>query len=202
MQTVAIEGTIRKEVGTKYARAVRKTGHVPCVVYGGENVVHFHAHKNAFSKLVYTPEFKKVEINLDGSTYHAIIKDTQFHPVTDALVHVDFIELVSGKKVKAEVPVVITGTAPGIKVGGKLQQSIRKVKIEATPSTLIDSVSVDVSNLELGESVRIRDITAIDGVAILNPPAIPVAAIVIPRALRSAMTEDAKGENANEDGEV
>lgn len=194
MQTVAIEGTIRKNVGTKYAKAVRREGQVPCVMYGGENVVHFHAHKNAFSKLIYTPDFKVADLSLEGNAHQAIIKDIQFHPVTNNIVHIDFIELVAGKKIVAEVPVTITGNAPGVKTGGKLQTNIRKVKIEATPEAMVDRVTVDVSSLELGQAVRVRDIIPVEGVTILNPPAIPVAVVEIPRALRSAMNEAKKAE--------
>ncbi len=196
MQTVAIEGTKRQDVGTKYAKAVRREGNVPCVVYGGENVLHFHAHKNAFKTLIYTPDFKLAEISLGGSTIKSIIKDIQFHPVTDEIMHIDFVELVPNKKVKVVVPVRITGSAPGVKVGGKLQQIIRSVKIETTPEQLIDHVTVDVSELGLGSVVRIRDIQAVDGVEITNPPAIPVASVEVPRALRSEMTEEAKAGGA------
>lgn len=192
MQTVAIEGKKREELGTKYSRAIRKENQVPCVVYGGNEVLHFHAHKNAFSKLVYTPDFKIAEIDVEGKKVRAILKDIQFHPVTDALQHIDFIELVGGKKVKAEVPLRMQGVAPGVKLGGKLQQSIRKVKIMATPEQLVDHVTVDISMLELGQSVRVRDIATPEGLEVLNPPAIPVAMVEIPRALRSAMTEKAK----------
>ncbi len=120
------------------------------------------------------------------------MKDLQFHPVTDEIMHIDFIELVSGKKVKAEVPIRITGSSPGVKVGGKLLQNMRKVKIYATPEELVDSMTVNVSKLELGHAVRVRDLQASAGVEILSVGATPIATVEIPRALRSAMQEAAK----------
>lgn len=198
MQTVTIEGVVRQGTGTKYAKAIRREGNVPCVMYGGDNVVHFHATQSSFKKLIYTPDFKLAEISIDGANYKAILKDAQFHPVTDEILHVDFIELVPEKLIKAQVPVRVTGKSPGVKVGGKLQQSLRKVSILSTPENLVDNVTVDISKLKLGDSIRVRDIAVQEGIEILNPPAIPVASIVIPRALRSAMME-ANGESEEEE---
>lgn len=192
MQTVAIDGNVRTDLGTSASRAIRRENNVPCVIYGGDEVTHFYAHKNAFSKLIYTPDFKLAEISLDGKKTTALIKDLQFHPVTDELMHIDFIELVSGKKVKAEVPITISGTSAGVKTGGKLMQNMRKVKIFATPENLVDSMSVDVSHLELGFAVRVRDLKPVEGVEVLSVGATPIASVEIPRALRSAMDEAKK----------
>ncbi len=196
MQTVAIEGVVRQESGTKYAKAIRREGNVPCVMYGGDKIVHFHAAQGSFKKLIYTPDFKLADITVDGANYKAILKDAQFHPVTDDIMHIDFIELVPEKVVKAQVPVRVTGSAPGVKTGGKLQQSLRKVSILTTPENLVDNVTVDISELELGQAIRVRDIVALEGIQVLNPPAIPVATIVIPRALRSAMMGETTEEEA------
>lgn len=192
MQTVAIEGNTRTELTKSSTKAIRREKGVPCVIYGGNEIVHFYAHENSFTKLLFTPEFKVAEITVDGTTYRTLVKDTQFHPVKDTLQHIDFIELVPGKKVKTEVPVKIVGSSPGVKVGGKLLQNIRKIKIMATPEALVDSMVVNISTLELGKSVRIKDLVASEGVEVLSTPAAPVATIEIPRALRSAMNEAAK----------
>lgn len=194
MQTVAIEGVIRQEVGTKHAKAARREENVPCVIYGGEEIIHFTADVTAFKHLIYTPDFKVAEIKIGDNSMRAILKDAQFHPVSDKLLHVDFLQLVEGRNVKAQVPVNITGVAPGVKQGGKLQQQLRKVTIMATPEVLVDHVTVDISGLDLGQSVRVRDIKPVEGVTVLNEPATPVAAIEIPRALRSAMMEAAKAD--------
>ena len=199
MKSVALSGNKRAERGTSNANILRKEEKVPAVIYGGKENVHFTVNEVKFNKIINTPEVYFIDLDVDGTKFKAIIKDVQFHPVTDEIMHIDFVELVANKKVKVEVPVRITGSAPGVKVGGKLQQSIRSVKIETTPETLIDHVTVDVSDLQLGSVVRIRDIQVIEGVSVLNPPAIPIAGVEIPRVLRSAMTEDAKAGGATEE---
>lgn len=187
MQTVAIEGTLRTEITKSSTKAIRRGQGVPCVMYGGENVIHFHAQENSFKKLVYTPDFKLAEITVEGTSHRAIVKDIQFHPVTDKIMHMDFIELVPGRTFKTELPIRVIGSAPGVKVGGKLLQGMRKAKVMSTPEALVDSITVDVSHLELGQSVRIRDVKAVEGLTITTPSGTPVASIEIPRALRSAM---------------
>ena len=191
MQTVAIEGTLRSEFGKKTAKAVRANEQVPCVIYGGEKVVNFVTHKNSFASLVYTPDFKIAEISLDGVTYRGIVKAIQFHPVSEAILHVDFVELVSGQKVRANVPLRVIGQAAGSKKGGTLSQKVRRVEIMTTPESLVDAMEVDVTNLDLAMSARIRDIKEVAGVTVLNAPAIPVVTIDVPRALRSAETKAA-----------
>jgi len=187
MQTVAIEGTLRSEFTKSSTKAIRKESGVPCVIYGGEQVVHFHAHENKFSKLVYTPDFKLAEVTIDGTTRRAVMKDIQFHPVTDKIMHIDFVELVAGKAIKTQLPIRVVGAAPGVKTGGKLLQNMRRANVLTTPEGLVDSLTVDVSSLELGKSVRIRDIQDVDGITVTTDPATPVASVEIPRALRSAM---------------
>ena len=187
MQTVAIEGTLRSEFTKSSTKAIRKESGVPCVMYGGEQVVHFHAHENTFTKLVYTPDFKVAEVTVDGTTSRAVMKDIQFHPVTDKIMHIDFIELVPGQIVRTQLPIRVVGTAPGVKTGGKLLQNMRRANVMTTPEALVESLTVDVSTLELGKSVRIRDIKTTDGITVTTDPATPVATVEIPRALRSAM---------------
>ena len=192
MQTVAIEGTPREVFGKKASKAFRKQGLVPCVAYGGEITIHFTAPSAAFKNLIYTPDFKIAEITIEGQTYRAILKDAQYHPVTDAAMHVDFLLLVEGRKLTTQVPVRMVGSAPGVKLGGKLTQVTRKVKIKTLPAHLVDHVEVDVSELSLGQSVRVRDIKAIEGIEIMVSSGIPLASVEIPRALRSAQAAAAK----------
>lgn len=192
MQTVAIEGTPREAFGKKASKSFRKQGLVPCVAYSSNTTIHFTAPSAAFKKLIYTPDFKIAEITINGQTHRAILKDAQFHPVTDAIIHLDFLLLVDGHKLIAQVPVRTVGVAPGVKLGGKLAQVTRRVKIKTTPENLIDHMSVDVSGLDLGKSVRVRDLKAVEGVEVMTSPGIPVASVEIPRALRSAQTAAAK----------
>jgi large subunit ribosomal protein L25 len=189
MKTVAIEGTLRTELGKKASSDLRKQDMVPCVIYGGENVTHFYAHINTFKPVVYTPDFIKVEVTVDGKTTECIVKDLQFDPVKDTLTHVDFLQLVPGKKLEYTVPVRLAGVAKGVREGGTLMQKVRRIKVQSTPESMMDALSLDITELELGKSVRIRDIKPADGISILQAASIPVATIEIPRALRSAQTK-------------
>lgn len=195
MKVVEIKGTLRKDLGKKASKLVRKEEKVPCVIYGGEEPIHFTADVNSFRSLIYNPDFKLAEIVLDnGKTVRCILKESQFHPVTDQIVHLDFIELVPNKVVKVEIPVRFKGTSPGVKLGGKLIQSLRRVKVKTTPEKLVDELLLDISTLQLGHSIRIRDIEVGEGIEIMNSPGIPVASVEIPRALKSATAAAEKEE--------
>lgn len=196
MQTVVIEGQARDSFGKKHAKAARKEGHVPCVLYGGEKNVHFSAPEKSFKHLIYTPDFKVAEISVDGAAKRAIVKKVQFHPVTDKIVHMDFVELVPGKRFKVDIPVEFVGSAIGEKLGGALITKLRRISIATTPEALVDTIKVNIESLELGQSIRVRDIEAIDGVEILNPEGNPIASVEVPRALRSAEAEEAAAEGA------
>ena len=196
MNTVPVNGEVREGLGKGASKAQRNEGKIPCVMYGGEQPVHFLTDINAVKHLIYTADFKVAEISAGGNTSRAIIKDIQFHPVTDAVMHIDFLELIDGKTVKVELPIKFKGASPGVKLGGKLQQSLRRAKVKTTPEHLVDELFVDVSTLELGHSVRVRDIEANDNLEIMNPMANPVATVEIPRALRSAASKQEAGEEA------
>ncbi len=158
MEIVAVKGQVRTDVGKKATKAVRKEGRVPCVIYGTQDTLHFSIDPKEVKPLVYTPAFKLAEVEIDGTTHKCIIKDIQFHPVSDEIVHIDFLSLTDGHKVKVEIPVGFEGISPGMKLGGKLQQNLRRVKVKTTPENLVDQLVLDVSHLELGQSVRVRDV--------------------------------------------
>ncbi|HMN89660.1 MAG TPA: 50S ribosomal protein L25/general stress protein Ctc [Saprospiraceae bacterium] len=186
MQVITIKGQERTELGKKGASAVRKAGMIPCVLYGGDKVVHFSTTLNEVRHLIYTPDFKTAMLDIEGQHYRCILKDRQFDPIADHIIHLDFLHMEDGSPLKVEVPIRFKGTSPGVKAGGKLVQKVRTVKIKAMPENLVDELTVDISKLELGQSIRIRDVKATDGVEILNTPGTPIATIEIPRALRSA----------------
>ena len=186
MNTVNVTATSRTDTGKKSTKAVRNSGGIPCVMYGGKEVVHFTTTHNAVKSLIYTPDFKVAEIDMDGSTQRAIVKTAQFHPVTEKIMHIDFLRLIDGIPVNLELPVKFEGSSPGVKLGGKLQQSLRRIKVKTTPEKMVDVLTLDVSNLELGESIRVRDLQVPEGIQVMVAPATPVAAVEIPRALRSA----------------
>jgi large subunit ribosomal protein L25 len=192
MQTVQVSGDVRQNLGKKDSKAARREGLVPAVLYGAGDPVHFTIKPLDVRGLVYTPEFKLAELTVDGKTLKAIVKDTQFHPVTDELVHIDFLALQDGHPIKVNVPVTFEGTSPGVRSGGKLQVSVRRVKIKTTPENLVDHVKLNISELQLGQAIRVRDIAPMDGVEIMNPAGTPVATVEVPRALRSAATAEKK----------
>ncbi|GAB5553027.1 MAG: 50S ribosomal protein L25/general stress protein Ctc [Saprospiraceae bacterium] len=188
MDIVAVSGKLRTNVGKRASAQIRREGGIPCVMYDANNVIHFTSELKEVKKLIYTPKFKLAEVTIDGKTYKCIIKEYQMHPVTDAITHIDFLHLLEGQAVKIEVPVKFIGTSPGVKSGGKLLQMLRRVKLKTTVEHLIDEVTLDISNLKLGHSIRIRDIQPNEGVEIMNNGATPVAIVEIPRALRSAQS--------------
>ncbi len=192
MQVVTIEGSTREVMGKKAAKGLRGEGLVPAIIYGGSELVNFAAPKSAFRTLIYTPDFKVAEISVNGKTYRAYVKDLQFHPVTDDLLHVDFVELVPGKTIKVEIPLRCEGNSVGVRIGGKLMQKMRKVLVKTTTEALVDNLVLDISALDLGKSLRMRDIQVNEQTTILNAPGIPVVTIEIPRALRAAQALAAK----------
>lgn len=188
MEVIVIDAQPRDTFGKKSARSARNDGRIPCVLYGGHENLHFTVMPSAVKNLVYTADFKLAEIKIEGKSYRCIVKALQFHPVTDAIQHIDFLYLVEGHPIKVEVPLRFKGVSPGVKAGGKLLQNVRKIKIKTTPEHLVSELLVDISGLDLGQAIRVRDIEAIDGIEILNPGGVPLAVIEIPRALRSATT--------------
>jgi large subunit ribosomal protein L25 len=186
MEIIAIQGHKKEGVGKEAARKTRRDGHVPAVMYksGGGEATHFTIAKSDIRNLVYTSKFRLAELTVDGKNHKCILKDVQFHPVTDDVIHIDFLELVPGVKFKATVPVRFAGTAPGVKAGGKFLPKMRQINILTTPEKVVDEVVADISTMELGSTIRVRDIAAQEGVEITNNGAVPIASIEIPRALR------------------
>jgi large subunit ribosomal protein L25 len=197
MKSVEIQGTLRTEVGSKYAQAERKAGNVPCVIYGGEAPVHFSAPILAFKPLVYTAEAKTATITVDGKTVEAVIQDMQFHPVTDALIHIDFIQLVEGKAVTMNIPVVLNGQARGVLNGGKLKMVLRTLSVRALPNEMPESIELNITNLRIGKSIRVSDVVPA-GFEILNAD---TAVIVTIKKARGAVDDDDEDEEgAAEEG--
>ncbi len=193
MKSVEIQGNVRTEVGSKYAKAERKAGNVPCVVYGGEAPIHFSAPTLAFRGLVYTAEAKTAKITVGDTTVEAVIQDIQFHPVTDQLMHIDFIQLVDGKAVTMNIPVVLHGQARGVLNGGKLKTILRQLSVRAIPGQFPESIDLDITNLRIGKSIRVSDVTP-EGFEILNAD---TAVIVTVKKARGAVDD---GDDDEEEG--
>jgi large subunit ribosomal protein L25 len=193
MKSIVLEATLRTDNGKKAANHLRKTGEVLCNLYGGEQAIAFSAPYNSFTPIVFTPDFFKVEVKLDGKSYTALVKEIQYHPVTDKLLHIDFLELIPNKEIFADIPVILTGQAAGVKAGGKLVQKLRKVKVKATPENLVDKIELNVENLKLGKSIKVRNISQAN-LTIMNPGSVPVASVEVPRALRGSVKIEADEE--------
>lgn len=191
METVVVTGAPRTELGKKATRALRKTGNIPCNIYGGKETLNFSAPASAFKKLIYTPEFRIAEVQLDGKSFKAIVKEAQFHPVNDTLLHVDFQELVDTVPVKVSVPVNLKGTPKGASLGGKVEQVQRRLNIMALPKDLVSGIDLDITELDLGSILRISDLKS-DNLTFLLSDTNPVARMPIPRAAKGAAAEEAK----------
>jgi len=202
MESIAIQGSKRTDLGKKAAKAARRSGLIPCVIYGGSENIHFTTGKMGVRDLIYSSDFKTVDIALGDQAVKCILKDIVFHPVTDEIVHMDFMEMVADRKLKLQVPIRFTGEAPGVKTGGKLVQKLRKAKIKCNAADLVDSLFVDISELELGSSVRVSDIKEVKGVEVMNAGGIPIASVEIPRALKSADAEEKEGADADAPAEA
>jgi len=185
MKTLDFKGEVRADLGSKGAADLRRAERIPCVVYGGETPLHFSLPEKELRKLVYTPKVYFANIELEGKSYKAAMKEVQFHPVTDAMLHVDFHMLNDSKTLKMEVPVAVTGNSVGVRNGGKLVVNARKLLVSALPSNMPDEVAADISNLNIGDSLRIKDIAA-EGVEFLAAPNVVIAAVRMTRSARSA----------------
>ncbi|MDJ1471650.1 50S ribosomal protein L25/general stress protein Ctc [Cytophagaceae bacterium DM2B3-1] len=188
MKTIEVIGYNRANLGKKTAKELRTLSQVPCVLYGGKQQVHFSVPMILFRDLLYTPEVHQVDLNIEGTHYKAIVQDAQFHPVNEMILHVDFLELDENKPVKMNIPVHLQGTAVGVTKGGKLISKLRKLTVSALPKDMPDYVTVDVSGLDLGKSIKVGDVKA-ENFVILNSPSNPVASIEIPRGLRGKGAE-------------
>ena len=184
MVTVTINGSPRTEVGKKATKADRNAGRVPCVLYGsGNENIHFTTTFNDVRNLVFTSDFKLAEVKVDGKSIKCIVKNVQFHPIKDNILHIDFLQLIDGQPLTVELPLAFKGTSPGVRSGGKFFQKTRTLKVKTTPESIINEIPVDISDLKLGNSLRVKDIKSIPGVEFLTPQTLPIASVNIPRGL-------------------
>ncbi len=158
MKKVELTATKRASEGTKGATAIRRSKRVPCVLYGGSDTVHFSVDEPALRKLVFTAEASRIEIDIDGEKRMALLHDKQFHPTSDAILHCDFMEMSENKEAKVSLAVKLKGQAAGIKAGGILNQRMRKVRVKGLPTALPEHLEVDITNLELNETIHVSDL--------------------------------------------
>ncbi len=196
MESIAIKGTVRTDLGTKYAKQLRREGQVPCVVYGGEETIHFSAPTLSFRDLVYTSTVYIAKIEVDGKEIEAVMQDIQFDPVTDAITHIDFIQLVDGKPVTVNAPVRLNGNARGVRNGGKLKQFMRTLRVKALPQDIPASIELDITDLRIGQSIRVSSVDA-KGFEILSAEN---AVIVTIKTARNAVDEEEEDEDEGAEG--
>jgi len=196
MQTIDVKGNARTETGKKAAKLIRKNGNVPCELYGEKNV-HFSASQLELRKLTNTAETYLVNLDVDGKKYEAVLRETQYHPVTDKLIHADFESVKAGKNVKVSLPVRTNGIAPGVIAGGKLKANMRKVSVKGELNKIPNDITVDISPLNIGDKIRISDIN-LEGVTLTDPASNVIVAVATTRVSAKAEGE----EETTEEGEA
>jgi len=196
MKSITIKGSQRESVGKVATKALRNAGLVPCVVYGGENPIHFTAEEIAFKDLVYTPDVYTVVLAIKGSgKINAILQDIQYHPVTDKIIHVDFYQIFDDKEITMEIPFKTTGNARGVKNGGVLRVPRRKLKIKALPNDLPDFIEADITELKIGSKLYVNALKN-DSYKIMHPDNTVIAQV---RTSRVAVADLGEEETEHED---
>jgi large subunit ribosomal protein L25 len=193
MKSVALSGNKRAERGSSNANLLRKEGNVPCVIYGGKENFHFTINEVAFGKIINTPDVFLIELAIDGANFKAIIQDVQFHPVTDRIIHVDFLEVVDNAPVTVHLPVVTTGNSRGVLNGGTLRMVTRKLKINGLPSAIPEAIEIDIAKIRIGQSVKVEALN-FDGLTFLDAPDTVVVAVKMSRV---AVAEDEEEEEVD-----
>ena len=198
MKTIEIKGSLRTETGKKATRDLRNSNNVPCVLYGLQKdekglpvATHFTVTVDGLRNLVYTPHIYVVELNIDGTVHTAIMKDIQFHPVKDNILHVDFLEINEANPIVMQVPVQLEGLAEGVKAGGKLALQVRKLKVKALYNVIPERLVVNVTNLGLGKTIKVGELSY-EGLELLNAKEAVVCAVKLTRAARGAQAAAGK----------
>ncbi|PRD54443.1 50S ribosomal protein L25/general stress protein Ctc [Sphingobacterium gobiense] len=191
MKSIAISGSVRQNVGKRDAKELRYEGKIPAVLYGGKEQTHLAVSAADLKSVLYTADVVFVELDIDGKKTRAIVQDAQFHPLTDLVTHVDFLELFDDKQVSVNIPIKLTGDSPGVKMGGKLVQKLRGLRVKALPNNLPQEIEVPMESLEVGKSYRVRQVT-LENAKVLNNADDTIVSVVMSRALRQAEQEAAK----------
>jgi len=191
MKTISMSGSLRENVGKKDAKKLRKQGKVPCVLYGGEKQIHFSVESSQFRDLVFTPEIAFVDLDIDGTKYRAILQDINYHPVTGNIMHADFLELHDEKPIVMGVPVKTTGNSAGVIKGGVLMIKLRRLKVKALPANMPENIVLDITNLEIGDSIKVGQIETKNYTLLDSPNAVAVA-VMVTRAAAAAAAAEAK----------
>jgi large subunit ribosomal protein L25 len=198
MKSLAISVKKRENVGKSNSKALRNQGKVPCVLYGGEKQVCFYAHENDLRKLVYTPDVFLVDLDVEGTKTSCILQDIQFHPVTDKILHIDFLEVFADKEVTVEIPVVLTGMAIGVRNGGNLLTRRNKIITRAIPGNLPDAIEIDISELKIGMFIYIKDLKSDKYSFLASDNSVVVGVKTARAAIEEEVAEVEEGEEGEE----
>ncbi|MDA3941927.1 MAG: 50S ribosomal protein L25/general stress protein Ctc [Bacteroidetes bacterium] len=198
MKTVSMSGSLRENVGKKDAKALRNAGKVPCVLYGGKEQIHFTTEIANFKPILFTPNTYLIKIKIQGTVYQTILQDVQYHPVSDNLLHADFLLIQDDKPVTVALPVVLKGAAPGVLRGGRLKIKLAKLKLKGLLKDIPEFIEINVSKLEIGQSVKVRDLN-IKNITMLSPASAVIADVKTARG--AALGEDGEEEAEGEGGE-
>lgn len=182
MKTVSLSGALRAHVGKKDAKTQRYEGKVPCVIYGGKDQVHFSTDATSFKPILFTPETFIIDINIEGKNYLTILKDIQYHPVSDEVLHADFYEVSAEKPIVVFIPVKLTGTSPGVIRGGKLTQKFNKLKVKGLIKDLPDFLEISISKLDVGQTIKVKDL-AFDNIRFLDISSTVIAEVKTARGV-------------------
>ena len=199
MKSFNIEGKLRKDVGKTSTKKLRNEGFVPCEMYGGKENVHFYVEEKQFKKLIYTPNIYIINLDVEGKKYNAIIQNCQFHPVSEEILHADLIEINDNKNVSIKIPVKITGNSIGVRNGGKLRLAKRNIKVTGLPKDLPDTLEIDITNLNIGDSVKVKDLS-FNNLELIDPQNAMVVGVISSRLAKAgAEEEEAEAAEATEE---
>ncbi len=187
MKTISLTGSPRKTTGRTNAHSLRREGKVPCVLYGGKDIVHFEAVEKDFKNLVYTPDVHMIKLDVGGKQTDAILQGIQFHPITDRIIHVDFLEVLGDKPVVMDIPVKLTGTSVGVKEGGKLLKKLTRIRVKAPISKIPGTIDLNIEPLKIGDYIRIKDLKY-EGVTFLHEQSVTIVAVKVTREVVEEVT--------------
>ena len=200
MKRVSLSGSLRENVGKKDAKKCRKEGTIPCVIYGGEKQIHFATDEIKFDKVIFTPEVFIIEVEIDGKVIPTILQDVQYHPVTDRVLHADFLELVEGKPISVGIPVNLVGNSPGVIAGGQLIKKMHKIRLKGLVEHLPEAVDVNISKLVIGGSIKVKNVD-FENLTTLDPENSVIVRVKASRTSTAAggdEDEDEEGEGGEE----
>lgn len=192
MKTLEIKGSLRTELGKKSSKMTRKEGNVPCVIYGKEQNIHFQVHENSFKNLIYTPDAHIVNLNLDGKDFKVVLKDVQFHPVTDKITHADFVEIFDNKPIVISLPIKVTGESVGVKAGGKLRIKKRHLKVKGYADDIPESLLIDITEVKIHHSVKVGDLSY-EKIELIDPKITTILSVATSRVVQKEEGEGVEG---------